>query len=516
MPFSRLKAASPLWREGVHSFRHGVRTWHFRLMIWNTGVVLLTVFVTLAAVREGLRWMLLYETEGLLDEDAEELVLAFQQFYPNMSSIEAEMERKATGHVHRDLFVQLLDAQGEIRWSSVHTPSTENLLPDIRGRLRPIPSGGYLWSTRDVEGLGNSLYAIRVGCSLAHIREDVTRLSQLMLAVGAVLTLVSPLGGYWLANRAAEPLKGIIRSAEQMRPTEMHERLPNRGTGDELDRLSATINALLDRIADYLGRHREFVANAAHELRSPLAAIQSSVDVALNSQRTVAEYQELLYNVVEECAALSKLVNDLLLLAETDAGPTTVVHQVVDVDQLVQKAVEMFRGIAEDRGIALTISPPQTAEVLGDAPRLRQVVNNLVDNALKFTPAEGHVTVSVRRDVAAKKLQLVVADDGPGIAAADLPHVFERFYQGNKSRPRETHQRGNGLGLSICQSIVEAHGGEIEATSKPGAGARFCVTLPLHLETEGAAIAAPVGGHEAVTTAGGVLSPILRAAGRAQ
>lgn len=479
MPSSRLNAAEPLWKGGVRRFRHGVRTWHFRLMLWNTIVVLLTVAITLGAVREGLRWMLIYETEDLLREDAQELALAFQQFYPDMDAIQDEMLRKAVGHEHRDVFVQLLDDRSEVRWSSVHTPPAADLLDEFHGRLRAIPAAGYTWASEDVQIAPGAAYSIRVGCSLAHIRTDVKRLSQLMLAVGAVLSLLAPVGGFWLANRATEPLKGIIRSAEQLRPSEMRERLPNRGTGDELDRLSGTINALLDRIADYLMRHREFVANAAHELRSPLAAIQSSVDVALNSQRSAAEYQELLYNVVEECAGLSKLVNQLLLLAETDAGSIPASMQAVGLDQLAQKCVEMFSGIAEDRGIALEISAPGTAAVQGDASRLRQVVNNLVDNALKFTPPGGHVHVNVERDDDAREVRLTVRDDGTGISPVDLPRVFERFYQGDKSRPRENHQRGTGLGLSICRAIVEALGGRIEASGSPGA--TFTVTLPLYV-----------------------------------
>lgn len=478
MPFSRIEAAAPVWKGGVRTFRHGVHSWHFRLMLWNTCIVLLTVFITLAAVREGLRWMLIYETEGLLDEDAHELALAVRQFYPDMAEIRAEMERKAVGHAHRDLFVQLLNEQGEVQWSSVHTPSAKDLVEEHRGRLRHISSGGFTWSTAEISLPGAPAYSIRVGCSLAHVRQDVSRLSQLMLAVGAVLSVIAPFGGYWLASRATEPLKGIIQSAEQLRPSELRERLPNRGTGDELDRLSATINSLLDRIADYLTLHRDFVANAAHELRSPLAAIRSSVDVALNRERTPAEYQELLYNVVEECAGLSKLVNQLLLLAETDAGQTQTAAQSVDFEALTRKAVEMFRGIAEDREIELIARTSGPGIVSGDAVRLRQVVNNLLDNALKFTQPSGRVVVGLEIDHAPAVVRLTVDDNGPGIASWDLPHVFERFYQGDKSRPRENHARGSGLGLSICQAIVEAHGGRITARSQPGSGTTFCVTLP--------------------------------------
>lgn len=504
MPFSRLKASVPLWQSGVRGFCRGMRTWHFQLMAWNTGVVLLTVFISMAAVREGLRLMMLYETEQLLADDSAEIRQAFRQYYPDLDAIRATMDREAQGHAHRGLFMQLLSADNQVLFSSVHTPPADDLSPMHRGKVRPIPSGGYSWQDHVVDLPNAPRYTLRVGSNLERARHRVRRVSQLMLAVGAVLSLLAPMGGYWLANRATIPLQQIIQTAERLRPAQMQERLPNRGSQDELDRLSGTINALLDRIADYLGRHREFVANAAHELRSPLTAIQSSVDVALNSERSAAEYQELLHNVREECSGLSKLVNQLLLLAESDGETHNSVRQPVDLDYLVQKAADMFRGIAEEQGIALNVSPPRSALVLGDASRVRQVINNLLENALKFTPPGGRVQVSVTTDAAVGQVRCTVADNGPGIAPADLPHVFERFFQGNKSRTRQSQSRGAGLGLSICQAIVAAHSGKIEVESLPGAGTTFTVSLPLQRGNaggEGALAAAEAPGEFSLTGA---------------
>src|SRR5262249_5153685 len=150
--------------------------------------------------------------------------------------------------------------------------------------------------------------------------EDIAKVTQVMTIVALLIMLIAPLGGFWLSGRATHPLAQIIHTADRLRPRRMEERLPIRGTGDELDQLSATINRFLDLIAESLDRNREFVANAAHELRSPLAAIQSSVEVALNSDRTIDEYKDLLSDIVDECSSLGKLVNQLLLLAESDAG----------------------------------------------------------------------------------------------------------------------------------------------------------------------------------------------------
>ncbi|HEX3726418.1 MAG TPA: HAMP domain-containing sensor histidine kinase, partial [Pirellulales bacterium] len=250
-------------------------------------------------------------------------------------------------------------------------------------------------------------------------------------------------------------------------------------TGDELDQLSRTINRFLDLLADYLDRNREFVANAAHELRSPLAAVQSSVEVTLNSDRTVEEYQDLLCEIADQCAQLRVLVNQLLLLAEIDAVRSPVEKRPLQFDQLLEKSVDMFRGAAEERGLTLSSALDLDVMIEGDGNRLRQVVNNLIDNSLKFTPRGGNVLVTLRRDAVRRQVVLKVVDTGMGISADDLPHVFERFYRGDKSRQRENLTYGNGLGLSICKSIVAAHGGTIQVHSNVGQGAAFEVHLPI-------------------------------------
>jgi signal transduction histidine kinase len=322
---------------------------------------------------------------------------------------------------------------------------------------------------------------VRVGASLANVDAEMETLTQLMLTAFVVILFVAPLSGYLLAGRATRPLGRIISTAGRLRPSHMEERLPMRGTHDELDQLSLTINRFLDLLRDYLERNREFVANAAHELRSPLAALQSSVEVALNSERTVGEYQDLLGEITDECGQLRVLVNQLLLLAETDASTRPLEVKPVAFDKLVERSVDMFQGAADERGISLRVTSPNRIFVLASADRLRQVINNLIDNSIKFTPHGGRVSVVIHSDFIANQVVMTVTDNGKGINPADLPHVFERFYRGDKSRQREDLTHGSGLGLSICQSIIQAHGGTIQVTSDPGRGATFTVTLPLYL-----------------------------------
>jgi heavy metal sensor kinase len=455
----------------------------FRLSAWNTAVVVVTVLVALFALREGLRYTLIREADLLLLEDIDELGLAVKEFYPDLEQIHSEMNRKARGHEHRQLFVQVLDPQGSDVWSSVNTPTTIRERPTFTEDARPRTIEGFRIVQRQLRASNLPAYTIRIGSSLAYVDHDIAQLSQLMLLIGAALLIAAPLGGYFLAKVATEPLREIIATAAQLHPSQLSERLPLRHTGDELDQLSATINGLLDRIAAYLERNREFTANAAHELRSPLAAIRSAVEVALNAPRTPQEYHELLCDIVEQIAELSLLVNQLLILAESDSAEAPWRRDSVRLDQLVARALDMFQGVAEERGIRMDSSGFPALFVQGDAARLREVINNLIDNSLKFTPRGGTVDVDLDFDPAAHQARLRVSDSGAGIDADDLPHIFERFYRGDRSRARESQTRGNGLGLSICLAIVTAHGGRIDVDSTLGRGTTFVVRLPAQVDT---------------------------------
>jgi signal transduction histidine kinase len=377
------------------------------------------------------------------------------------------------------LFVQLLDARGQVMRSTGKPPELDGVPLPSANKPSLLTVGGYRVAQRLLANEGLPAYTVRVGASLATVENDVATLTRLMVAAGIAILFVAPVSGYWLAGRATRPLARIITTAARLRPSHMEERLPIRGTGDELDQLSLTINRFLDLLGDYLERNREFVANAAHELRSPLAAVQSSVEVTLNTDRTVEEYQDLLCEIADQCGQLRVLVNQLLLLAETDAARFPVAKRPVRLVQLLEKSIDMFRGAAEERGINLILDIRDQITVQGDGDRLRQVVNNLIDNSLKFTLRGGQVLISLRYDGVRQQLALQVADTGLGISPAELPHVFERFYRGDKSRQRENLTYGNGLGLSICQAIVTAHGGVIRVESSPGQGATFTVLLPV-------------------------------------
>ena len=452
-------------------------TLRFRLTLWNTAVVFVFVVGTLWGIREGLRFVLWKEADDQLLEDAGEIKETIEQLWPDWEKIKAELNRKATTHTHRGLHMRIFDEHDQVFWYSENAPAVPFPTSYFKFGLEFVTAGHYRLVHFKIDKPGLPHYTVRVGTSFENLEADLEQVTWLLIVVGSVTLFASPLGGYWLAGRATRPIARIIDTTNRLHPTNMGERLPLRGTGDELDRLSATINGFLDRIGTYLEQNREFTANAAHELRSPLAAIQNSLEVALNTDRTTEEYKELLAEILDECGGLRVLVNQLLLLAESDAR-RHMATEPVELDAIVRKAYDMFLGVAEAADVALRIAGLERARVPGDAGRLRQVVNNLIDNAIKFTRAGGFVEIQLARHSADSTVRLSVRDTGSGIPAVDVPHIFDRFYRGDRSRQRDRPTRGTGLGLAICHSIVAAHGGRIEVQSAVERGTTMTVILP--------------------------------------
>lgn len=459
------------------------RTLRFRLAVWNAGAVILTALVTLVGLRQGVSWALIHELDQVLLDDARD-VRAMIEATPadQEKQLQLNLNRMASSHEHQGWYVKLLNGDGAERWATEHArPKLPR--PNITKDRTPTTFEGYRIVQSEVDAKFPDVKLIRVGATLSQINEDMARIDRwVLLAAGAVL-LTAPLCGYWLASRAAETIGQIITTASRLRPSHLDERLSIRGTGDELDLLAETINSLLDRIAAYINVKRDFLANAAHELRTPLAAIRSSVEVALNAERSSAEYEDLMVDVIEECGALETLVNQLLLLSETEAELPAAKFERVDLHDLVMKGVDMFSGVAEARGVKLRAGRVDAAAVTGHRVHLRQVLNNLLDNAVKYTPSGGEVTVEVIVDEPFVRLKVI--DTGAGMTAEEQQHIFQRFFRAESARTRSPGVGGTGLGLSICQSVVHNHGGEILCKSFIDRGTTFTVTLPLAEEPSG-------------------------------
>jgi len=330
--------------------------------------------------------------------------------------------------------------------------------------------------------------AIQVVTSLDTVNDQVNKLLALLLLAAPALLAVATAGGVFLAGRALAPIDRITRTARAIEAGNLAGRLGLAPRDDEVGRLAATFDGMLDRLERAFvqqeraaAQQRQFAADASHELRTPLTIIKGDLDVLLRRQRSVEEYEEVVRDVDEEVTRLGGLVEDLLTLARADSGQAELAREFVYFDALVDEAAAGVRRLAEAKGIAVETRLAPDIAVVGDPVRLRQLVVNLLGNAVKYTPAGGRVRVTL--GAVADQARLDVADTGIGIAPEDLPHVFERFYRADKARARA--EGGTGLGLAIARWSAETHGGRVDVRSRPGEGSVFTVWLPLALGDDG-------------------------------
>ncbi len=299
------------------------------------------------------------------------------------------------------------------------------------------------------------------------------RLLLILLAIVPATLALAIWGGAFLAGRALAPIDALTRTAQQISTLDLSQRLGLPPRNDEIGRLAATFDAMIDRLEQAWHRQRQFTADASHELRTPLTSVRGQIEVALSEERSTDEYRAVLETVLAQNARMSRLVSDLLMLARADAGLQ--LHcEPLDLAQLAHDVSEQLQPLAEANQLQLDVCAPAAVPIVADEDRLLQVFFNLVENALKYTPRGGCISLACRTE--GTNALLTVSDTGPGIPSDALPHIFDRFYRVDESRQRV--RGGEGLGLAIVRTLVEAHGGTIAVQSDVGAGATFQVSLP--------------------------------------
>ncbi len=323
--------------------------------------------------------------------------------------------------------------------------------------------------------VGAQAFTVQVAVPMGDLQHTVDRLRKALLLLIPIGILLAAGGGYWISGRALAPVDRITATARGITARELGSRLEVPPTGDELQRLSETLNDMLARLEAAFLEARRFTADASHELRTPISVIRTSAEIALRRDRPAVEYRQALSDIQREAERTSTLVQDLLTLARADAGVDGLQRTDVDLVSLANGVRQRFAASCEGAGLSLEADTPATPVLLnGDLAAISRLAVILVDNAVKYTPAPGRVTVRIRPEKRTAVLE--VEDTGPGIAAEDLPRVFDRFYRADKARSRDSG--GAGLGLSIARWIAERHGGSIAIDSQPGCGCRVTVRLP--------------------------------------
>ncbi len=463
------------------------RSIRFRLTVWYAGLLAGLVVLFGASVYIGLGH---YLKRTLTDSLTKEARQVGETLLVNISlSGEAYVVDEIKEHLAPEIngvFVRVTRGDGSPLYTSgsprdgsfdpgkvtvAHDDSTEP-----SSRIEHLEGGTDLivcavpFTSRD-----GSRFLVEAG---APLKQSQSVLHGLLLTFALGLPLVVALavaGGYVLMRRALAPVGEITRTAEQITSRNLSDRLPVVKTGDELEALSTALNRMISRIEHSFRHINRFSADASHELRTPLTVLRGELEAIAQRPELALDVRETIGSALEETERLSKIVESLLAISRLDAGEALMTRERFDLAELVAGTADQMRLLAEDKQIALKCNAPGRVEVEGDPHRLKQIVVNLVDNAIKYTCEGGKVEISAV--AVSDNAVLEVTDTGIGIPPESIPHVFERFYRVDKARSRQ--MGGAGLGLSIVKSICAAHQGRVSVESSEGKGTRFTVELPL-------------------------------------
>ncbi len=313
-----------------------------------------------------------------------------------------------------------------------------------------------------------------VSSSLGEVHEDLERLLLLFLIIIPSGLILAGFSAYWIAKKAFKPVNNMISTANEISAYSLDKRLDVPKTNDEVKALSITLNSMIDRIDKTFKSHRQFIADASHEIRTPLTVIQTELELALKKITDKSSKEGIKTSLIE-IENLSRLTNSLLTLAKIDAQKNKLEIRKVRLDELILDCVQLLKPYADQNNNKINISIDDVVEFNGDREKLKSVIINILDNAIKYSGTGKEIYISLNK-VNYGQIFIKVKDNGPGISTNDLPHIFERFYRSTETR---SSVEGNGLGLAIVKEFVEMHGGEINVSSIPGQETIFVVKLPV-------------------------------------
>jgi heavy metal sensor kinase len=464
-------------------------------MLWYTSIFVVLLLLTGIVLYFRLQTELVETYDGPLKVRTEQLIaditgdngridlqdIAQEMLLLNHSTLKKDGRN---ADVNFGALVRILDAKGQTLFMTpafglLEVPSISVIQP-----LHGIPwqgtvttSNGYQVRLYSVRLMNNRtpFGVIQVGQSLTPLNTSLQKVVQELLLIAPFVLILGVIGSYWLATRAFIPIRQLTGIAQDISAGELQRRVPVPRARDEVQYLALTFNKMIGRLNQAFLQQRRFVADASHELRTPVAAIRSMTDVALAQSPSLEECIIVLRDVNAQAEWLGRLINDLLILARSDEGQMQLERELVRLDLIVSDVVAILEPLAVERGIVLQVQKLEPITVSGDPSRLIQSMMNLLDNALTYTKMGGSVTLNV--EIIDNNGCVAVHDTGIGIAAEDIMHIFERFYRADPARSQRGV--GCGLGLAIVDWVIRAHGGVIRVESQVGQGSTFTITLPL-------------------------------------
>jgi len=460
------------------------RSIRFRLSAWYAGLLTLVYVLFGALLMHSVQSFL--EASALDTQARRARQIASTLVTPLAPAAEATLVAQVKALYSPELsdrFIRITRADGSVLYRSGE-PSDHSFVPadvapvpatfaeELR-RRQALPDGRTVLVAA-VHAGGDARYTVEVGVSTAAIGALLRQLLWLTALGLPIIVVVAMSGGYLLVKRTLAPVERIASKAELITHHNLAERLPVVRTGDELERLAISLNHMISRIDEAFQQSKRFVADASHELRTPLTVLRSELESLAHNPPPASDPYERLGSLLQPVERLSKTVERLFALSRLDAGEAQTEWIEIDLGELVATTADQMLLLAADKGITVTCEAQGRVLVSGDRSRLKQVVVNLLDNAIKYTPANG--AVHLRVTAAEGRVVLSVEDSGVGIPAEALPHVFERFYRVDTTRSDDTG--GAGLGLAIVKTICDAHGAAVRVASALGRGSAFHVTFP--------------------------------------
>jgi len=457
-----------------------IKTLRLRLTLWHAGLFGVLALVVFVIAYYMVSHQLLHAVDVDLQDTAQEFAERLE--VGGITALQVEIDSETASHGANVFYARFVDQQGRNQiehlsktWGftiprpdqSIH--GLESLKPQWFDIGDGMDGGPVRLLALPVKDLG----WIEIGLSLAEYESQMYQIRTVFELALLVMVILGVLAG-WLQ------LRTVFRSVEQVRRTalgisegELDRRVALSGQGQELSDLANVFNTMLDRIQLLLGEMRDVSDHIAHDLRTPVSRIRGLAETSLMENRhSDGSQTEALATIVEEADQLGEMINTMLEIAQTDAGLIHQQQEQVDLAAVLREAHDLFQPVAEDADIILSIElPDQPLQVTGNKTRLQRAISNLIDNALKFSSAGGHVSISA--EINQDSLLVHISDQGIGISTADMAHIFERFYRSDQSRS----QPGNGLGLSYAMSIIRSHAGNIEVDSHAGAGSTFTIRL---------------------------------------
>jgi heavy metal sensor kinase len=449
----------------------------FRITVWYSGIFILSSVFLFA-----LAYFLLSSSLHKQDHEAiqlrlEELSALYQTGGKELLEREVTVEKKFEKKI--PFFIRLAGFDNETlflhipyQWVEFDIKQLEKMTPDTTIRWTRLP----LTNKRNVLEVASirlpNDYLLQVGKSTEDREKILRHFREIFTAVMVPLILFGFAGGAFLAFRALRPVRHLISAVRSVGPNRMDARVPIPHTGDELDELATLFNGMLEKIEALINGMRDSLDNVAHDLRTPITRFRGTAEMALQSDQNLESCREALADCIEESERMLTMLNTLMDISEAETGVMKLDLESVNVSDLIEDAAELYRYVAEDKGILVHTMASNDLSLTADPNRMRQILANLLDNAIKYTPNGGRIDIEAHHR--GEKIVIFLKDTGIGIQPEELPRIWDRLYRCDQSRS----QKGLGLGLSLVKAIVRAHKGQIEVFSEPGKGSIFSISLP--------------------------------------